>query len=631
MKPAASAVTVRAATNPALLAVKRKADRPWLRHAATPWAILAVCLALTVTAWRVMDHSVHQRAQDRFAFQIADVKESIANRMLNYETVLRGGVGLFDASDSVERSEWQAYVKSLQVERYFPGIQGVGFSQVVSPDERAQHERQIRAQGFPDYRIVPPDVRDAITAIVYLEPFDTRNRRAFGYDMFTEATRRAAMERARDSGLPALSGRVTLVQEAATDVQHGVLMFLPVYRHGQPHDSVEQRRAALQGFVYAPFRIDDLMQGILGAERRDIEFELYDGLQISTQTVLYRGHPGELHATDSSVLSEFENLSQIEVAGRSWSLFLHAPPGFIGLAEKSQSWLVAIAGTLLSLLLFFIVDSLARRQKNAEALAREMTADLQRSNADLEQFAYAASHDLRQPLRMVASYLQLLEMELEPVLKAETRQNLHFAIEGAQRMDQMLKALLDYSRVGRNNEAMTLLESRPLLDEALHFLQPAIDEAQAELSIEGTWPRLFGQRDELVRLLQNLIGNALKYRIDGRPPQIVVSAQPGEVGKEGKIEGSQREGREHRFSVLDNGVGLIAGQETRLFKVFERLHPRSKYPGTGIGLALCRKIVEHHGGRIWVESAGENQGCCFIFTLPLAAEASVAQSSGAKL
>ena len=244
---------------------------------------------------------------------------------------------------------------------------------------------------------------------------------------------------------------------------------------------------------------------------------------------------------------------------------------------------------------------------------KQAEEELRRSNTDLEQFAYAASHDMRQPLRMISSYLQLLESDLAPVLTEETRQNLQFATEGAKRMDQMLMALLDYSRIGRKADTMAVIDSREVMDEALHYLEPAIEEAQADIRINGVWPRLFASRDEILRLFQNLIDNALKYRLSGQKPEVAVSAQT--VGGEWRLE------------VRDNGVGLLPGHEARLFKVFERLQSRSRYPGTGIGLALCRKIVEHHKGRIWVESPGQNQGCTFIVTLP----ASLPSSPGGAL
>ena len=234
---------------------------------------------------------------------------------------------------------------------------------------------------------------------------------------------------------------------------------------------------------------------------------------------------------------------------------------------------------------------------------KEYEEELKRSNAELEQFSYAVSHDMRQPLRVISSYLQLLEISIADQLDGEKRGYFDFAIEGAKRIDQMLVALLEYSRVGKMGEPPTWIESRALLDEALQFLQPAIAEAQAKVSIAGEWPRIFASHDEILRLLQNLIGNAAKYRIAGRAPEITVT---GEVA-----------GNEWRLCVADNGVGIIPDQIKRLFQVFQRLQSREAYEGTGIGLALCRKIAEHHKGRIWAESAGEGKGSKFCVVLPV--------------
>jgi len=237
---------------------------------------------------------------------------------------------------------------------------------------------------------------------------------------------------------------------------------------------------------------------------------------------------------------------------------------------------------------------------------KEFEEELKRSNVDLEQFSYAVSHDMRQPLRMISSYLQLLERSLAGQLDDEKRGYFGFAIEGAKRIDQMLVALLEYSRVGRMGEPPTMIDSRAVLDEALQFLQPAIAEAQAKVSIAGEWPHIMARRDEILRLLQNLIGNAIKYRIAGRTPEIAVISEAVK--------------NEWRLCVVDNGVGIIPSQIKRLFQVFQRLQSREAYEGTGIGLALCRKIAEHHKGRIWVASAGEGKGSKFYVVLPVLRE-----------
>jgi PAS domain S-box-containing protein len=234
---------------------------------------------------------------------------------------------------------------------------------------------------------------------------------------------------------------------------------------------------------------------------------------------------------------------------------------------------------------------------------KEYEEELKRSNTDLEQFSYAVSHDMRQPLRMISSYLQLLERSLAGQLDGEKRDYFDFAIEGAKRIDQMLVELLEYSRVGRMGEPPTWIDSRALLDEALQFIQPAIAEAQAKVNIAGEWPRIHASHDEILRLIQNLIGNAIKYRIAGRTPEITVTSETIK--------------NEWCLCVADNGVGIIPDQIKRLFQIFQRLQSREAYEGSGVGLALCRKIAEHHKGRIWVESEGEGKGSQFHVVLPV--------------
>lgn len=232
--------------------------------------------------------------------------------------------------------------------------------------------------------------------------------------------------------------------------------------------------------------------------------------------------------------------------------------------------------------------------------------ELRVSNAELEQFSYAISHDLRQPLRMISSYLQLLGMSLADQLDAERREYFDFAIDGAKRLDRMLVALLEYSRVGRLGEPPAWVDSRAILNEALLFLQPAIAEAEAKVKVSGRWPRVFVRPDEMLRLFQNLVGNATKFRVAGRSPEIGVTSTVA--------------GAEWRLTITDNGIGIRPGQVGRLFQVFQRLQSRAVFEGSGVGLALCRKIVEHHGGRIWAESAGEGQGSRFCVALPLVRE-----------
>ena len=228
---------------------------------------------------------------------------------------------------------------------------------------------------------------------------------------------------------------------------------------------------------------------------------------------------------------------------------------------------------------------------------------LQRSNADLERFAYSVSHDMRQPLRAISGHLQLLKLSLKDKLDENDRENLGFALDGAHRMDSMIVSLLEYSRVGRKTESKQFIASRVSLDEALGFLKPLIDETHTEMRLSGEWPQVFASHDELARLIQNLVGNAIKFREKEQPALVEIN--------------STVEGKAWRVCVRDYGVGINSKQIGRLFQFFSRLQSRGRFEGTGMGLALCRRIVEQHNGRIWVESEGEGKGSVFMFELPL--------------
>lgn len=246
---------------------------------------------------------------------------------------------------------------------------------------------------------------------------------------------------------------------------------------------------------------------------------------------------------------------------------------------------------------------MASDNKTAQERQHQTEEELRRSNADLEQFAYSISHDMRQPLRMIRGHLQLLERSLQDKLDGDEQESLHYALDGAQRLDAMIVSLLDYSRVGRKTSPQRWIETRAALDEALHFLEPMIEESQAEIQISGQWPGIHASHDEIARLLQNLLANALKYH---DPEQTV------RVAAESKLTDTH-----WLVCVRDNGIGIAPEQIPRLFQFYSRLQTRSRFEGTGMGLALCRRIVEHYGGRIWAESEGDGKGSCFCFEIPL--------------
>ncbi|MBW4565299.1 MAG: GAF domain-containing protein [Mojavia pulchra JT2-VF2] len=239
--------------------------------------------------------------------------------------------------------------------------------------------------------------------------------------------------------------------------------------------------------------------------------------------------------------------------------------------------------------------------------------ELTRSNAELEQFAYIASHDLQEPLRMVTSYLQLLERKYKNKLDANADEFIAYAVDGALRMQTLINDLLNYSRVSTRGEPFALVNCTTVLARAIANLRVAIEESRAVIT-HGFLPEVMADSIQLTQVFQNLIGNAIKFRRE-EPPQIHITAIRKTANPDGENSNLSPSENEWLFSVRDNGIGLETQYAERIFVIFQRLHSRSKYPGTGIGLAICKKIIERHGGRIWMESE-PGQGSIFYFTIP---------------
>jgi PAS domain S-box-containing protein len=257
------------------------------------------------------------------------------------------------------------------------------------------------------------------------------------------------------------------------------------------------------------------------------------------------------------------------------------------------------------LLITSIIRDVTERRRAEDELRQtaarlaEQTAELERSNAELQQFAYVASHDLQEPLRMVASYTQLLARRYGDKLDADALEFIDYAVDGARRMQALINDLLAYSRVGTRGAEFAPTDTNALVDQVVADLGAAIEDERAVVT-RGDLPTVQADAMQLSQLLQNLIGNAIKFHGE-RAPRVEVAAE--------------RRGAEWLFSVRDNGIGIDPEYADRIFVIFQRLHSRAEYPGTGIGLAICKKIVERHGGRIWMDSA-PGEGTTFYFTLP---------------
>lgn len=580
------------------------------RQAAPAWIVLALSLTAAGLGWRAVDSAVHDRAEARFRFESDQLVATIEGRMLDYETALRSGRGLFDASDGVSRREWRVFADDLQLQRFYPGIQGLGFALMISPADKEAHVAEIRAEGFPAYTIRPDSPRDLYSSIIFLEPFDWRNQRAFGYDMFSEPVRRLAMEAARDSGEPAVSGRVTLVQETSEDVQYGFLMYMPVYRWGVGVGTVAERRAALLGFVYSPFRARDLMNGMLRGGARNIEVELYDGPAPDRAFILHDSAREQAAGRQiANHRPDFERVHALVTAGRAWTLRTYSRPGFHSSWERSETRLVAIGGGLINLLILLVLVQLVRRNADKEL---RRTLEAARHHADAaslakSRFLATMSHEIRTPLNGVMGMAQIL-MEAG-ISEAQRIEYARTIARSGHTLLSLLNDVLDLSRIEAGKLDLARVDFAPgqvLADtmalyrgvaEAEGILLSASWEGPAEARYRGD-PRRIGQ------MLNNLVSNAVKYTEAGR---IEVRAREVEAAAEGLP-------ATLFFSVKDTGIGVPRDRQGALFRPFSQIDVSDERNagGTGLGLSIVSSLAAAMRGEVGVESEG-GQGSTFWF------------------
>lgn len=336
-----------------------------------PLVVFLIGLCSTVVLYQLIVESVDQRQQLYFDFRAREAVERIENRMATYQQVLRGTAGFFDVHDDVGREDFRRYSDRQALDQYLPGIQGVGFARAIRPADLQTHIDQVRAEGFPSYTVQPAGQRDLYSSIVYLEPFSGRNLRAFGFDMYSEPVRREAMQRSVDTGAIALSGRVRLQQETGVQDQSGFLIYQAIYATDQPAETVAERREQLRGWVYAPFRMTDFLQGLLGEQERDLIIDIFDGEEMVEAT---RTHFGSSGRTD--IRPGFESVHRLRMMGQTWTVRVHGSTSLLQRVDSGLPIVIAVTGVLLSAMLAGLMFLLVSGRSLAEAAARAMTEDL---------------------------------------------------------------------------------------------------------------------------------------------------------------------------------------------------------------------------------------------------------------
>jgi len=570
---------------------RRLSLRRWV-----PFAVLA--LGGTLTAVTVISLSLTEEVRARAAFE-SDTLETWHNVNSGLERlveVARVSTALLAVSEEINYVEFRSFVRGLQLRERYPAIDGIGFSQRIGRQDLRTFVRQIRLDGVPSLDVWPAGLRGEYHTVLFLEPGDARNTSAVGFDMATSATLLAAMERARDSGAPAISERLPIGPFSGAGDQTRAVVYLPVYRAGAVPRTIENRRKALVGFVFSPFRPEVPLQQSVAATKSSLGVDVYD-VEMDPRKLLYRS------AIDNGE-PRFRSTYAVQIAGRRWLLAARSRESIAGLFPlEAQRTLVA--GALLSLLLF----ALMRAQIRAWEASARHGAELRAADQAKDQFLATLSHELRTPLNAVLGWVTMLRTG---AVRDDRRGHALEVVErNARAQAQLIEDLLDTSRIlmGKMRVDMRPLPIVPAVLAVLDSLRPTADTKGIHLHgpelrdfVPATISADPGRFEQIV---SNLLSNAIKFTPPGGDVWLNVTCEAQQV----------------RLSVRDTGVGIDRDFLPCVFDRFRQADGSTTrtHAGIGVGLAIVRHLVEAHGGFIETYSDGPNQGAEFTVTLPLSA------------
>ena len=506
----------------------------------------------------------------------------------------------------------------MNLRQNYPGVLGIGFSKVFTSEEKDTLIKKLKNEGINDFQIIPDTPRSLYQSIIYIEPFDERNRKVIGFDMSSEPTRKAAIDTARDTGSQAITGKIILLQENEIDKQNGFIIYFPIYKSKFTPESIEEKNRQIDGFVYSPFRAGEFVDDVIkNGEIDELSFKIYDH-ESNEANFLAAGNQAK-----ESPDTLFQTQNEINVGGRNWVITYSPTANFY---KHSLTWwtpIIFLLGLAISVILFFLSLSQSwtnqRLIKTAGDLSKsgEMVENLlikekavreeaERSAKVKDEFLATVSHELRTPLNAISGWVSIikannLEQETKDKAISVINKNLRQQVNLIEQMIIFsdLESFLNTS----NRQKFSLNE---LVNECLN--ESIVQLSKKNLKLEKTFPAeelsINGDKENLKKAVAILLDNSIKF-----------TPQDGEISIELKSDN-----KEVLFKIIDNGEGILPDLIPKIFEGFRQSDTSitRKHGGLGLSLAITKKIIESHKGKINIESDGLNKGTVIAVTLPLA-------------
>ncbi|MGI9054930.1 MAG: CHASE domain-containing sensor histidine kinase [Pyrinomonadaceae bacterium] len=587
-----------------------------------PYLVLAVSIILTLGITYIFYQSAKNKDQIRFNTNVNRIQNTIEERISLYVVLLKSGRGFIKANETLKRQDFANFVGSLELEKNYKGVQGIGYSVVFKPEEREDLINTMQSEGFADFRVFPASTRESYQSVIFLEPLNDSNRKAIGFDMSTEEKRRIALEKARDTGEAAATSQVILLTETGQEVQKGFLIYLPVYKNEVFPETVEARRENLRGFIYSPFRAEKFLSEIHDITNiNELRVKIYDG-EISPENLLTSSNIEQASSPTPAINETISTRNQINVAGQNWTVEYETLPDFNGQSSLGWTPLIFTGSIAFSLILFGLTyweaASRAKVQKIAGELfesenqkrkllvkEKEARQSAEFANRAKDEFISVISHELRTPLNAIAGWAR--------ILKAShiTQEKRHTALEKIEKnlrhQTELIDDMINYSQMIADNSGIKKQNFvvSEVFNEVFEEIKPAAEEKKIQFEINNTLNGcvVTGDKQKMKILFGNILSNAVKFTPEGGNVNAELKKNNGEIN----------------LSVQDTGIGIKNEFLPHIFEQFRQADSTitRKHGGMGLGLAISKHIVKLHNGTIEAKSKGEGTGTTIVVKIPL--------------